>query len=212
MFTGLIEETGTINEIRSAPFGRIFSIMAGKVLEDLNPEDSIAVNGVCLTVTRREQRFFQCDAVTETLNRSTLSMIKKGTKVNLERSMRLGGRFGGHLVQGHIDCIGHIHKIDRKDSQWDIFVELPADLMKYTVIKGSVAVDGMSLTIASIDRNSVRLAIIPYTLEHTLVTDYAAGIRVNIEVDLIGKYIERLLKNQRQSEGRDASFYKSHGF
>jgi riboflavin synthase len=210
MFTGLIEEKGVIDAVQPASYGRRFCIAAERVMEDLKTEDSIAVNGVCMTVTGFERHLFKCDAVRETLECSTLSSLKKGDRINLERARRMGDRLGGHLMQGHVDAVGVVRRIDKWTDQWDLLIDCPADLLKYTIVKGSIAIDGMSLTIAGISGHTLKIAIIPYTLKATVVPGYRPGTEVNIEVDMIGKYIESIIGTQDSS--KDESYYRSHGF
>ena len=209
MFTGLIEETGKIIRISPGELGTTFTVQAARVLESLKPEDSIAVNGVCLTVTRVDKDSFDCDAVSETLLRTTLSGLKRGFETNLERALKAGDRMGGHFVQGHVDGIGRVRTYEKRGREAALIIQIPPELMKYTVEKGSIAIDGMSLTIAGLQRDSIRLAIIPYTMEHTVIKHYRPGNVVNIEVDILGKYVENMLG---QLKNRDASYYKSLGY
>jgi len=196
MFTGIIEETGTIKKIETQSSGKRFTITAKRILEDLSVEDSISVSGVCLTVIACNSDSFQVTAVPETLNNSILGEIKSGTEVNLERAMSSNSRFGGHFVYGHVDDIGNIVSVINKGDNRIIEIEVPENLKKYMIKKGSVAVDGISLTIADISSNRIKISIIPYTLKNTTIIDTRKGDKVNIETDIIGKYIEKLFNQQ----------------
>lgn len=196
MFTGIIEETGTIKSIVSVPEGKKFTISAERILSDLSVEDSVSISGVCLTVEDTGKDFFKATAVKETLTRSNLGVIQPGVEVNLERAMRFNKRFGGHFVYGHIDGTGKILSISLRAKSRDIGIMIPEDLMKYMIIKGSAALDGISLTIAGIDGNIIMVSVIPYTMENTTLCLKKIGDKVNIEVDIIGKYIENFLVSE----------------
>ncbi|MFO7890662.1 MAG: riboflavin synthase [bacterium] len=196
MFTGIIEETGTIKKIETQSSGKRFTITAKRVLEDLSVEDSISVSGVCLTVVARTPDGFQATAVPETLNTSILGEIKSGTEVNLERALGSRDRFGGHFVYGHVDGIGKISSRKDRGENWILEIEVPEHLEKYMIKKGSVAVDGISLTIADIIHNRISISIIPYTLQHTTIINKKQGEKVNLETDIVGKYIEKLMKKE----------------
>ncbi len=196
MFTGIIEETGTIKKIEPLSSGKKFTVTAEKVLDDLSVEDSISVSGVCLTVVKCNADNFQAVAVHETLSTSILGKIRNGIKVNLERAMSSISRFGGHFVYGHVDGIGNILSVINKGDNRIIEIEVPEELKKYMIKKGSVAVDGISLTIADINSNRIKISIIPYTLENTTIIDTRKSDKVNIETDIIGKYIEKLFNQQ----------------
>ncbi len=212
MFTGIVEEIGRIDSIQTAGNLRSFDIEAERVLEGLKPEDSMAVNGVCLTVTRRTQKGFSVDAVTETLSRTTLSLFSKGDHVNLERAMLLGGRLSGHFVQGHVDCIGNLDRVVKNRDQWMMTVAIPLSFCHAVVEKGSITVDGMSLTIASVHSPTFSLALIPYTLSHTIAAAYKAGRKVNVEIDILSKYVEQHLSGQGGTKGKGIDYYRSLGF
>src|SRR5436305_7079424 len=184
MFTGIIEELGTVNERKRA----LFTLGATTVLEDLKIGDSVAVNGCCLTVVEIGEGWWRADAVGETLQRTDLADLKPGDAVNLERPVRLADRLGGHLVQGHVDAVGEI-----VDAAPDLRVKMPADLLKYVVTKGSITVDGCSLTVVDVFDDGFSLAIIPHTIEVTTLGRKGPGDRVNLEVDLVAKYVERLV-------------------
>jgi len=184
MFTGIVEELGTVNERD----GGRFTFGAATVLEDLKIGDSIAVNGCCVTVVEIGEGWWRADAVDETLQRTNLDDLKSGDPVNLERPVRLADRLGGHLVQGHVDAVGEIIT-----SAPDLRVKAPADLLKYVVTKGSITVDGCSLTVVDLFDDGFSVAIIPHTVEVTTLGRKGPGDRVNLEVDLVAKYVERLL-------------------
>jgi riboflavin synthase len=212
MFTGLIEEIGVIQRIVSESHGRRFSIEAQRILEDLKPEDSIAVNGVCLTVTKVENRQFEVTAVEETLNKSTLQSIKTGSKVNLERALRLGDRLGGHIVQGHIDGVAKLITMEHQGESRLIKLEIPENLCKYAVAKGSIAIDGVSLTIASVLNSKITVAIIPYTWQNTTLGSVKIGQKINIEMDFFGKYIEKLFEQRAPKSKMSGDWLRSLGY
>ena len=191
MFTGIIEEMGIVKSIKS----KVIIIEANKIFDDLKLGDSVAVNGTCLTVSSFSNKIFNADITNETLSRTNLGDLKSGFKVNLERALTLNGRLGGHIVSGHIDGVGIIKNISKKSEDIELVIEVPTNLMKYIIEKGSVAVDGISLTIAKVDnnKNNFSVAIIPHTLKETVLYYKKAGDKVNIENDIIGKYVERLL-------------------
>ena len=193
MFTGIIEELGTIKQIIPLGSGLQFQIQASKILDALSVDQSIAVNGVCLTVVEIGTDFFSADAVAETLAKSTLSRLQRNDKVNLERALRLQDRLGGHLVQGHVDGIGTIHQITRQAYTSTLAVEIPMELERYTIAKGSIAIDGISLTIASKNRNLIAVAVIPHTIKQTTLQFSKNRDAVNIEVDFLAKYIEQFV-------------------
>lgn len=195
MFTGIIEEIGTMRHVAANGPSLELTIEASKVLEDIHIGDSIAVNGVCLTVVRFDSRSFTADVMPETYRMTTLSELSPGGKVNLERAMLAGGRYGGHIVQGHIDGIGVIRSRTREHNAVVFAIE-PADplQLKYIVPRGSIAIDGISLTVVSVDDRSFTVSIIPHTLAETVLADKHPGDRVNLETDILGRYIERLMQ------------------
>jgi riboflavin synthase len=192
MFTGIVEDLGAVSAIETLADAARLTI-AGAVLDDVRPGDSISVNGVCLTAAEVSETGFTADVMQETLNRSTLRGLRAGDRVNLERAVTPTTRLGGHIVQGHVDGVGTIHA--RQPSEhWDnVEVDLPPDLAKYVVEKGSITLDGVSLTIASIVGKRVTVSLIPETLSRTTLGDRQPGDTVNIEVDVLAKYVERLL-------------------
>ena len=196
MFTGLIEETGTVTGITPAAGGRVFTVSCMKILEDLQVDHSVAVNGVCLTAEAVNSTGFRATAVKETLQATTLGSLKRGGIVNLERASRLGDRLGGHLVQGHVDCVARIISIVKNGAETRLTCELPPQLRPYIIRKGSIAVDGISLTVADLSRNRFEIAVIPHTWHHTVLEHLKPGSRVNLEADMMAKYIENLIKNK----------------
>ena len=193
MFTGIVEEKGSVKSIRRGQHSAVITVNAKKVLQDTVPGDSIAVNGICLTVTSLGPGWFTADVIHETLNRSSLSDAAAGTFVNLERAMATGSRFGGHIVSGHVDGTGVIREIRRDDNAVWFTVSAPGNIMKYIVEKGSVAIDGISLTVASVRDDSFDVSVIPHTLGLTVLGDRCRGDIVNLENDIIGKYVEKLM-------------------
>jgi len=189
VFTGIIEEIGTI-----AAAGSRMKVECRTVLEDTKAGASIAVNGVCLTAVAIEPDGFRCDLSPETLSRSNLGMLREGSHVNLERAAAVGDRLSGHIVQGHVDGTAEFLSLESlPDGNWWLKVRIPGELERYLIHKGSVTLDGVSLTIAELDQTVVSVAIVPHTYENTILRDYEAGRKINVEVDLIGKYVERLL-------------------
>lgn len=193
MFTGLIEEKAKVLSVSQEGSNFHFQIEASVVLEDAKLGDSIAVDGVCLTVTKIEGKTFFVTAIQETLNLTSLKNFKEGTLVNLERCLRLSDRLGGHMVAGHVDGIGIIKEIKEYDGSKEFFIEVPLELTKYIIYKGSIAISGISLTVASKEKNIISVAIIPKTLEVTTLGGLAVGDLVNIEVDQTAKYIENFI-------------------
>jgi riboflavin synthase len=193
MFTGIVEELGQVTALTDLGDSVRLTLRGPVVVQGAGHGDSIAVNGVCLTVTSRDRDTFTADVMRETLDRSSLGALAPGDPVNLERPMRLDGRLGGHLVQGHVDGTGAIESRDHSE-HWDVVrVSLPADLARYVVPKGSITVDGVSLTVASVDDLSFTVSLIPTTLELTTLGRKPVGDPVNLEVDVVAKYVERLL-------------------
>src|SRR6516164_1661146 len=194
MFTGLIEETGTVAGIEDRPGGRRLWIAGARVLEGARIGDSLALDGRCLTLVAVEPRRVAVEAVPETLRRTTLGDWRPGARINLERPLRLDQRLGGHLVQGHIDGVGTVRAVSAEGEGRRVAFELPAPLLRFVAEKGSLAVDGVSLTIAACDRTGCEIAYIPHTLAATVAGDYQPGRRVNLEVDLLARYLARLLE------------------
>jgi riboflavin synthase len=195
MFTGIIEEIGEVVEVKDAGDFRAIHVRGKTVFDDLKLGSSIAVNGVCLTVRSIATNVFTAEMSRETIDRTSLGNLAGGSIVNLERPMRAESRFGGHIVQGHVDGIGWIRKFAREGDAWNLKIEYPAAGARYIVEKGSIAVDGISLTVASLQGSSVfSVAIIPHTFENTNLKVTKPGDPVNLEFDVIAKYVETLIK------------------
>jgi len=194
MFSGIVEEMGAIQAINKGLAGAKFSILASLILEDLNIGDSISVAGACLTASQVGDLGFSVDVSTETLKCTTLGTLTVGTPVNLERAMKLDARMGGHLVTGHVDGIGILRAREQDGNAIQLTVEAPEEIIRHCVGKGSIAVDGISLTINAISDRSITMAIIPHTAKITTMGLKQIGDMVNLESDLIGKYVERLLQ------------------
>ena len=212
MFTGIIEELGTINSISKNPASAVLTINASTVLEDVHMGDSIAVNGVCLTVTSFTDASFTADVMHETLNRSSLGALRPGSKVNLERAMSADGRFGGHIVSGHIDGTGRITDIKKDDNAVWYTISAPPDILRYIVEKGSIAIDGISLTVAYVDSRCLKVSIIPHTSANTTLALRKPGDTVNLENDCIGKYVEKLLQPYQKTGNITREFLLQNGF
>jgi len=193
VFTGLVTEIGRIQSIRRTAGGLVLEIKAPGSAAGLTEHDSVCCNGVCLTVTGRRGESFFVEAVEETLKKTTLGKLKKGSSLNLELALRIGDRMGGHIVQGHVDCVGRISAIEKRASSWLIDIAYPARFSKYLIPVGSIAVDGISLTVASVARRTFGVSIIPYTWGQTTLQKAAKGQEVNLEFDLIGKYVENMV-------------------
>jgi riboflavin synthase len=193
MFTGIIEEVGKIVTIDDSGDFRTLRVQAGDILDGIKPGASIAVNGVCLTARTFHSGTFTADLSSETLERTSLNALRAGTTVNLERPMRADGRFGGHIVQGHVDGVGKIRSFNRDGDNWNLQVEFPESAARYIVHKGSIAIDGISLTVASVKTAVLEVAIIPHTFENTNLRYAQAGDTVNLEFDVIAKYVERMM-------------------
>ncbi|MGD0337694.1 MAG: riboflavin synthase [Bacteroidota bacterium] len=195
MFTGIVEEIGLIQSARNSGKGKVLVVRAArKFLSDVRIDDSISVSGTCLTVIRKTSTTFVVEAVEETLKKTTTGSLRVGSKVNLEKAIKLSDRLGGHLVLGHVDTVGTIINITPQTLSWMFEVEFPLEYMKYVIPVGSIAFDGISLTVAERRASSVVVAIIPHTMEKTIFGIKKKGDHVNIEFDLIGKYIEQFLR------------------
>lgn len=201
MFTGIIEEMGYLVQVESGSTSGKIRLKAHKVLEGTKIGDSIAVNGVCLTVVELFGDGFTADVMPETLKRSNLGQLAPGSRVNLERAMAMDGRFGGHIVSGHIDGTGKIKKVWREQNAVWYTVDTPKEVMRYIVEKGSIAIDGTSLTVALVTENSFSVSIIPHTLGETVLGEKKAGDTVNLENDIIGKYVEKLMQPKEPETG-----------
>jgi riboflavin synthase len=200
MFTGLVEEVGTVAALEVRPDGARLRVGATRVVEGLALGDSVAIDGACLTVVAIHDDGFEIDAVTETLRRTALGDRSVGDRVNLERAVRAGDRLGGHLVQGHVDGTGQISSVTDVGTGSRIGVTAPPEILRYIVEKGSITLDGVSLTVAAREREGFAVALIPHTLGETTLGGMVAGRRVNLEVDLVAKYVEALVAPYRSSE------------
>lgn len=215
MFTGLIEELGVVKAIQSGAKSIQLTITAKKVIEDVKIGDSIAVNGTCLTVVRHNQHEFTADVMPETVKRTVLSQLEIGDVVNLERTLALGDRFGGHIVSGHIDGIGTILSMTRDDNAIIVKIKAADSLLRYVIEKGSVAIDGISLTVVEVTNSYFSVSLIPHTAQMTTLGNKNVGDIVNIENDIIGKYVERLLNLSGKEEKKSnisIDFLRDNGF
>ena len=216
MFTGLVEELGKVKSIVRSNRSVRLSIQADKVLQDVKMGDSIAVNGTCLTVVEFTPHSFSADVMPETVDRTVLAALRTGDKVNLERCLRIGDRLGGHIVSGHVDGVGTIHSKESRDIAIIIRIKADTSLLRYIVPKGSIAVDGASLTVVTVDAASFTVSLIPHTSGLTTLGHKKEGEPVNLEVDIIGKYVERLLTHplpqQTTSSKLTDEFLRNNGF
>lgn len=213
MFTGIIEEIGTVAMLQRGQHSAVLKIQAKTVLEGTKTGDSIAVNGVCLTVTELFSDSFKADVIHETLDRSALAKLVCGSRVNLERAMPADGRFGGHIVAGHVDGVGRITRIRRDDTAVWYTVEADSGVLRYVVEKGSVALDGISLTVADVTAKNFSISAIPHTVRQTVLHERREGDLVNVETDVVGKYIEKLMRTTPQKESViTRAFLTEHGF
>lgn len=217
MFTGIVEEKGKVSHMQLGGESGVIAVKARKVLEGTKIGDSIAVNGVCLTVTSLQPDGFTADVMAETIRRSSLGSCKAGSQVNLERAMAADGRFGGHIVSGHIDGTGVIKSMIREENAIWVRIETSKDILHLIVEKGSICIDGISLTVAKLDESSFDVSVIPHTGEETTLLGKNAGDIVNLENDVIGKYVERLLgiktsKPEKQESKITMEFLETFGF
>lgn len=215
MFTGIVEELGTIRSVVRGAHSSVLSIAAEDILSDLKIGDSVAVNGVCLTATSVDGGGFTADVMHETLNRSSLGSLTAGSHVNLERAMAANGRFGGHIVSGHIDGTGTITALRKDDNAVWYTISAQPELLRCIVEKGSIAIDGISLTVAEVGEGWFSISAIPHTVAVTILREKRPGDTVNLENDIIGKYVEKLLRPQPQSEAKGSltlEFLAQHGF
>ena len=215
MFTGIVEEIGTIEQVTRGQFSAVLRIGAKKVIQDAKVGDSIAVNGICLTVTELLTDGFTADVMHETLNRSSLSKLTRGSHVNLERAMAADGRFGGHIVAGHVDGTGKIIRIRRDDTAIWYTIQADSEIMRYIVEKGSITIDGISLTVAKVNQGDFSISAIPHTVSQTVLKERREGDLVNLETDIIGKYVEKLLspqQEQTQQTNITREFLSKYGF
>lgn len=197
MFTGIVVEAGTVKRAKQRRGLLELEIEAPSISKELKKGDSVAVNGVCLTATDTGRKRFSAQAMEETLARTTLGSLQKGLTVNLELPARLADRLGGHLVQGHVDGTAHVTRVEDDDGALRVWFSAPDDILRYMVRKGSVTLDGVSLTVVDVGRTSFQVALIPHTLAVTTLGRLTPGVKVNVEVDVVAKYVERLLGGER---------------
>lgn len=213
MFTGLIEEVGTVEDIVSGGKSGTMKIGCSKVIEGVKLGDSISVNGICLTVVRFDDKSFTVDFMPETLKVTNLGKLGRGSKVNLERALMVGDRLGGHIVSGHVDGTGKLTAFKERENATEVWVEADKGLLKYIIKKGSIAIDGASLTVAEVSRNGFMVSIIPHTGKETTLLRKKAGDSVNLECDSVGKYIERLMEfKETDKEKLSVDFLNRNGF
>jgi riboflavin synthase len=215
LFTGIIEELGAVKAVGRGRDSAVLQVQASLVTADLKKGDSVSVNGVCLTVIDFTDKAFSAEVMAETLRKSNLGRLKTGDRVNLERALRPTDRLGGHLVSGHIDGVGRIKSVSKEDIATVFAIEAPEDVLRYIVKKGSVAIDGISLTVVDFDKAGFRVSIIPHTASLTTLGTKGAGDTVNLESDMIAKYVERLFPGGGKGEGKggvDKGFLAEHGF
>lgn len=219
MFTGLIEEIGVVRSIRKGRISSQITIGANKVLEDVKTGDSICTDGACLTVVDHSPGEFTVDVMAETIRKTTLQKLLPGSRVNLERALKVGDRLGGHMVSGHIDGTGVISGMRREENAVWVTISTGKEILKYIIEKGSVAIDGISLTVAAVDAESFKVSIIPHTGNETTLLEKRSGDEVNLENDIVGKYIEKFVppqagnKTEKTQESRiDMDFLNEHGF
>jgi riboflavin synthase len=217
MFTGLIEEVGEITSVTKKGNSAQITVKAEKITPESKIGDSISTNGVCLTVTEKTSKTFTVDVMPETMNRSNLKNLKFGSKVNLERALKVGDRLDGHMVSGHVDGVGYISDYKKEDNAVWVTVKADKNTLKYIIEKGSIAVDGTSLTVAYVDDTNFKVSIIPHTGDATTLLNKHIGDEVNLECDMVGKYIEKFMVFNNENEetgnqGIDTDFLKNNGF
>ncbi|MGJ7909773.1 riboflavin synthase [Neobacillus sp. LXY-1] len=218
MFTGIIEEIGIVSNVQRTGEAIVLTIEAQKILEDVHLGDSIAVNGVCLTVTSFTGKQFTVDVMPESVRATSLNVIRRGSKVNLERAMAAGGRFGGHFVSGHIDGTGRIKSKKSYENAVYYEIETEPNILRYVILKGSIAVDGTSLTVFEVTETGFTLSLIPHTLSETVLGFKQTGDIVNLECDMISKYVEHYIQHfskrtsATKNGGITAQFLEDHGF
>lgn len=193
MFTGIIEEVGTVRALRKSAGGAVILIAANQINDGVKVGDSVAVQGVCLTIVRVGASEMEADVSLETLNRSTLGSLRPGDRLNLERALMPTGRLGGHMVQGHVDGVGTWDRLEPEGDGWRAHLRVPGEVARYVVDKGSIAINGVSLTVASQNGSELSVALIPHTIEQTTFKDLKPGDRVNLEADIIGKYVYKYM-------------------
>lgn len=217
MFTGIVEEIGKVKAIKKGQHSASITIQSLKVIEDVKLGDSICTNGVCLTVTAFTKEDFTVDVMPETMRKSNLKDLSIGSQVNLERALKVSDRLGGHIVSGHIDGRGRIRGFKKEDNAIWITVEAPVEILKYVIYKGSITIDGVSLTVAHVDNSEFKVSIIPHTGEETILLMKKLGDEVNLECDIIGKYVEKLMhfNDERKNYGESSinlNYLSQNGF
>ena len=212
MFTGIIEEIGKVKAFQRYSNGAEIEVECSKVIEDCHLGDSIAINGVCQTVVSISKDSFVAKVSDETLKVTTFDTLKKGCLVNLERALTLSTRLGGHIVSGHVDCVGRILLVKKYTDFYDLFVEIPKTQERYVIHKGSITINGISLTIAEVNENVIKLAIIPHTFNNTNLKELCVGDTVNIETDILGKYVEKFLSMNDNKKEISMEFLAENGF
>ena len=215
MFTGIVEEIGYIRKITKGVKSSRLLIQANVVIEGSKIGDSICTNGVCLTVTNIGEGIFEADIMAETLEKSNLGELKIGDKVNLERALTINSRLGGHIVSGHIDGVGKIKSLRKIDNSVEVTISAESKILKYIVLKGSIAIDGISLTVSFVDNQQFKVCIIPHTSKETILLNKEVGQTVNLECDILGKYIEKLMQfnsNKDRESKINIEFLKENGF
>lgn len=212
MFTGIVEEIGIVKGFTKKSRGADIVVQCSKVLENTKIGDSIAINGCCQTVVVMDENSFTANVSGETLSISTLGNFKSGEKVNLERALTPTSRMGGHIVQGHVDCKGKFLRFEKLADFYDLTFEIPHEAAAYVVYKGSIAINGISLTVAEINENVFKVAVIPHTFENTTLNTLSAGEFVNIETDILGKYVEKFLSANHNKNRLNEDFLKENGF
>ncbi len=200
MFTGIVEEIGSVRQWQEGSEVCQITITAQRVMDDIHLGDSIAVNGVCLTAAALGPTWFRADVMVESLRRTALAGLSPGAEVNLERALQVGGRLGGHWVTGHIDGVGTISQVRRERNSLWYHVQLPADVLQWLVPKGSVSLDGTSLTVAALEPGGCVVSLIPHTAAHTILGQKAAGDKVNVEADVLGKYVKQFMSTEQSSD------------
>lgn len=212
MFTGIVEEIGIVKSLEFKANGAKIVIGCQKVVEDVKIGDSIAIDGVCQTVIAFNSSEFSAEISDETLKVTTLGNLKSGNTVNLERALTLSSRLGGHIVSGHVDCMGKFINIEKLSDFYNLQFEISEEQEKYVVYKGSITINGVSLTVANIEDNIVSVAIIPHTYNNTSLKDLKLGQDVNIETDILGKYVEKFLSAKDNKKGISMNFLQENGF
>jgi len=213
MFTGIIEDKGKVLRIEYRGQEKKLTIELPFYLTEVQLGDSINLNGVCLTVVKKKEQTIELDLSQETLQKTVLGELKEGDQVNLERALKLTDRFGGHIVTGHVDGIGVIVEKRKERDFLQLRIRIPESASRYAVQKGSIAIDGISLTVNEYQGGKIEITLIPYTIEKTTLMDKEVGDRVNVEADILGKYVEKLLDRGNKKSGQvDLSFLKEHGF